>query len=484
MFRPRGNTNFSRKPSIDPIIGNELSKLAKAMPLISYGDQFPGRNATFGDMHFYTGDDTTSYKKNNWYIRPVDPNSNWQSMNATSVIAENIQAGTIGSGVKVTDSLQLLGGDMLGIINFFKDQKFPAAKIGPGTIPDSVLLAGYVPETGGIYTGNIDMSDHYISSIQKLYGYDNLIFIDMSVDGNLTLGSDVKMSLISPLIELTGGLHVIGNSVFTGDVTATGTIEGEILTDGVFVVQNGVITGASGLISQFTNDAGYQTSLAGDPVFLTQLEPQQFTDGALVGTGCIYLQNGVLGIIQSINPNGNDLEIAPVGDTKIGDPATCLVVEPDGDTYWKGSGAGMCYGSMYADNAGIAVVIAVADTFVEVGSGITGGLTNRMTFQNAKELKCLVAGTYLINWSLSALTSAVANKECEGAVMINGTAQPNGSSHAEVSPGGSNRPETVSGTGIFTLAVNDLVSLAVSNHTDTTDFVVEHLSLTALQIGG
>lgn len=140
------------------------------------------------------------------------------------------------------------------------------------------------------------------------------------------------------------------------------------------------------------------------------------------------------------------------------------------------------FGSMYGDNIGQTVVIDAADTFVEIGGGISGGTCAGFTFQNAKELKCNIAGKYFITWSISAKTSAVANKECEGAIMIDGVAQTIATAHAEVSPGGSNRPETLSANGIFTLAVDNLVSLSVSNHTDTTDFVVEHVSLTALRV--
>lgn len=40
---------------------------------------------------------------------------------------------------------------------------------------------------------------------------------------------------------------------------------------------------------------------SGDAVLLDQLVPQQFKDGALTGSGCIYLQNGFLGVLQGID---------------------------------------------------------------------------------------------------------------------------------------------------------------------------------------
>lgn len=236
MLRPRGNLNFSRKPGIDPIIGNELSKIARSVPNMTYGDQFPGRQSTFGDMHFYTGEDTTSYKKNNWYIRPVDADSDWHPMNATSVRPENIQAGVIGHGVKVTDSLSLYGGEMAGKIIFYETQTFKPEMMESGVIPLNVSHAGYVPALGGHYLGDLDMTDHSISSIKKLFGLDNLIYIDMSVDGHLTLGADDHISFTAPFVSL-------GAALFTS---------------------LGVLTGASGLISMWTNDVGYVTDAPSD----------------------------------------------------------------------------------------------------------------------------------------------------------------------------------------------------------------------------
>ncbi len=139
------------------------------------------------------------------------------------------------------------------------------------------------------------------------------------------------------------------------------------------------------------------------------------------------------------------------------------------------------YGSMYANNINQSIVISSINTFVEISAGISGGLCNGFTFQNAKELKCLNSGIYLINWSVS-LESPAALEESEGAIMINGNAQTIGTSHAEISIGGINRPETISGSGIFSLSVNDLISLAILNHSSTNDFIVQHVSLTILQI--
>lgn len=143
----------------------------------------------------------------------------------------------------------------------------------------------------------------------------------------------------------------------------------------------------------------------------------------------------------------------------------------------------MIYGEMYANNVVQTVVISSPDVYYEITNGLSGGLMNGFAFNNNYSMNNSLSGIYKIDWHISAKTTSVANKEVEGTIMINGVAQNKSTSHAEVSPGGSNRPETISGTGLFQLNANSEVSLAISNHIDTTNIVVEHISITAMRVG-
>ena len=87
------------------------------------------------------------------------------------------------------------------------------------------------------------------------------------------------------------------------------------------------------------------------------------------------------------------------------------------------------YGHMYGANISQTVVVSVEGAYYQVGAGLSGGLTNGFTFQNARELKCLVAGTYLLNWSMSVDQSTGSNQEIEGTYMVNGVQNLNGSAH-------------------------------------------------------
>lgn len=167
------------------------------------------------------------------------------------------------------------------------------------------------------------------------------------------------------------------------------------------------------------------------------------------------------------------------GNAAFGEDAK-LNIDDTGDAYFSGAGAGLPFGSLYGDNFNQTVTVLATDTYYEVGGGLSGGDENLMTFQNAKEIKVLKAGKYLVNYSM-AVKTASAGQEIEGEVMINGAPQDNTSNHAETMS--ANKAMGLGGTGILTLALNDVVSLSVSNHTATTDIVVEHANMTLLMIG-
>lgn len=151
------------------------------------------------------------------------------------------------------------------------------------------------------------------------------------------------------------------------------------------------------------------------------------------------------------------------------------------------SAGGSYYGSMSAADIDRAIDIVTVDTYVKItggtGGNITGGLSNAFTFQNNGELKCNEAGKYLVNWSLSGKINNNSNRFCEAAVMINNIANAVGASYATLSPSGSARPAAMSGTAVYDLQVNDVVSLCIREKTYTDDINITHLSLTAMRVG-
>lgn len=166
----------------------------------------------------------------------------------------------------------------------------------------------------------------------------------------------------------------------------------------------------------------------------------------------------------------------------------------DGTSWNPGAGAGMYfyngstwvpmagsyYGSMYDNGTTQAVVIASAGTWTAVDGGMTGGSSNAFTFQNSRELVCNIAGKYLATWTLGAM-SAAGGDDIEASLMINGTAQANVTS--KTYEGTASKEYLLAGTGILTLAANDIVKFALRNLTNGDDQTVDHANVTLLYVG-
>ncbi len=153
----------------------------------------------------------------------------------------------------------------------------------------------------------------------------------------------------------------------------------------------------------------------------------------------------------------------------------------DNDTFFTGDGSGLPYGSMSQENVPTSVTINTAGTF-EIVTGMTGGETNLATFQNSQELKVLKAGRYFISWAVSFNMASGSGQEVEGAIGKGGTEQSPGSSHRTIGTG--NDTGSMCGQAILDLAADDLITVMVTNESSTVSVVVEHASLSLVQVGG
>lgn len=165
----------------------------------------------------------------------------------------------------------------------------------------------------------------------------------------------------------------------------------------------------------------------------------------------------------------------------MGGTTTRIATDSGGNTSWEGEGSGLLFGNMYMYQGSTTVTVSVVDTWYELASGLTGGETNGVTFQNTHELLVSKAGKYLVNWSMS-LDTPTAADEVMGAVGVNGTVNTSTASHTTV--GNNDQGVAVAGTGILDLAADDVVSMFVLNETNTNNITVEHVTLTIMQIGG
>ena len=134
------------------------------------------------------------------------------------------------------------------------------------------------------------------------------------------------------------------------------------------------------------------------------------------------------------------------------------------------------YGNMYIYNLGVGPTVSIpkVDTYYQIKTGITGGLTSQFIFQNGNELKCLIAGAYRVIWAMS-ISTTVNGEEIEGTIMLNGKEQTSLAAHMQVQVSG--RPSTITGNGILKLSANDLISTAILNHTSAHDVTIDHMTV-------
>lgn len=160
------------------------------------------------------------------------------------------------------------------------------------------------------------------------------------------------------------------------------------------------------------------------------------------------------------------------------------VMGPVGPMGPQGLGSSGASGHMFNDNNETTITISAVDTFVEVDAGFSAGQLDGFTFDGTHRIVCGVKGKYLLVYSVSLLLSGVANRTFEATIMINGVASDEATNHAEISPGGAGRPAVISGNMTADLEIGDEISIAVSNHDDTTDVVVAHANVSAFASSG
>lgn len=183
-----------------------------------------------------------------------------------------------------------------------------------------------------------------------------------------------------------------------------------------------------------------------------------------------------------INTTSPDAKLQVVGDFKVGDDNTnYMEVGTTGDVVFVG-GAGLVFGSMYNDNTSTTVTIGTAGTFVRIPSGFTAGQLNGATFGNAREITVTEPGMYKIDWSISFNTASGTNQDIEGAIGIDNANNAQGTAHRFI--GTASDIGNMAGTAILDLADNAVVSLMMTNNTNTVNVVVTHASLSLVQVGG
>ena len=184
---------------------------------------------------------------------------------------------------------------------------------------------------------------------------------------------------------------------------------------------------------------------------------------------------------------------AGLDEVRMGDWDTnYFTTDKIGDTWWVGDGTGVPFGHAYMFEGNTTVSVASADTWYELTSGLTAGELNEVTLGGSHNLTVGIAGRYKVSWSASIETTS-ANQELMVSITVNSadhntalnsesTNAKSAANHATVVAG--NKSISLSGNTILDLAASDEVSMIVLNKSLSTDIVIEHITLSATQIGG
>jgi len=382
-----------------------------------------------------------------------------------------------GSGTKFTT--ELTPGDVLLIFG----EALPVATIVSDT---ELTIGGYIPFTS---TGpSVLWKNSPVLLARTQSGANRMV---LSWQGNVGIGTMYPRYMLSFGTELydstsmlalyeNGGTNAYGFGVSAGslDFWTSGAVHASLNDAGKFGI------GCTPL-QQFqmcpntSNSTGSPRaiSMGGDysnsPGVNLKLRLYDDNAGTIVGLGVSagQLDFGV--------PTGTDY-VFYVNGSEIGRWGAGGLAMKAGPSVLSGS-AYVPYGSMYAVAGTITCAVANAGEWYYIGTGLSdGGSSNSVTFQNSKELKALVAGKYLVNWSAT-VQCATAGQNIMGGVMVNSSMQSSGASGADLA---ANTNGTLGGSCVVSLAVNDLVRIGISNQTAVNDVIVNHANLTIVQIGG
>jgi hypothetical protein len=274
------------------------------------------------------------------------------------------------------------------------------------------------------------------------------------------------------------GTGTLNSSLAGNTITYLNAVVGNVAIGGTSAAGQLTVVGKSDQIQNIVKAFSTQTA----NVFELQTSAAAIVNSMSLTAGAVFNEQGtdVIDFRVESDTEANMLFLDSSADALyLGGTTNGVKITKGGDTVFIGSGSGLLYGSFYAEDIALTVAVAATDVYYPVTSSMTTGSLNGMTFQNASELLVATAGKYLVTWSMA--IAAGSNDHVEGGVMINTTPQSNTVNSAHTP--GNNDEVSVGGTGILTLAVNDIVRLCVENENDADDIIVHTANLTLIQIG-
>lgn len=134
------------------------------------------------------------------------------------------------------------------------------------------------------------------------------------------------------------------------------------------------------------------------------------------------------------------------------------------------------YGALWQYELDTEVVITTTGVFVPI-SDMSNGDDEGFIFQNGKELKCVKAGKYRVDWNLSFNDGN--NKIWQGGVLVNGVVQVNTIGLRKL---GATDVGVMGGNGFVRIERDDIIQLGMANLTDTSNAYIDSAHFTIVRV--
>ncbi len=365
---------------------------------------------------------------------------------------------------------------------------------------DGHIGIGTAAHTGrGIDIGGTIELDEQGISLNVLRSY------DPTGAGNPFTGAAIKVGLVNSsedVATLKGTsttLNVVGNSGYTGTVTE-GTVADVSMT---FAgnVSGGDPTMTTGWMLR-VNNAGIGLGSSIGTLYALDLKEQTVAstnwqiysrggNSYFAGKNLYGQTDGTIGIYSQAD---SFLDLfadgaVRIGDSSAGAPSHYLNIDTSadsGDMWWVGSGSGLPYGGMFAEDGSGTVVLGSQDTFVQVLVFDNDGESNLTTPENANDhIIISKTGRYLLQFSISFFSNT--SNEYDFHIQKNNGATdfPQTSGHRTTSVAGATG--NCSGQGIADLTAADTIELWVERLDGAAvskTITIPAVSLTVFMLGG
>lgn len=312
-------------------------------------------------------------------------------------------------------------------------------------------------------------------------------------------GAGVSVNYTEQMIKLTGGISSYTN-IGTGAVSQKG-----LIFSGFGSVAGGTCKAleANGGLFDYQFDKGTYSKTrygAGNDASIAYNGTDLVIDAQEVGSGDVLFPKDNQALALGAGTGGDariyydgshlylDSNAVGSGNTRIGDSTNNVEIEPDGDVVFNGT-SGLAFGEIYCYDTATTITITSSGIAnkVQITAFAVNGHSNNATPDHTNDhITITKAGKYLvtISGSIESPGGGAAALYGFGGWINNGATQlQNIHTHRRLAGGGSDRG-SISMSGICNFAVNDTVEVWTYNNTNTSDIIIDDMTLSIVQIGG